>query len=108
MEQVLSMDPELESNAMRRLRLAAVAFVYAAKVALLSCCIKVILKLSLSVPQYTWITSYAPVVACCFWDTLVFSVAMERVNLVAAVLASYCTWKIIATRTWLLSHMLLN
>jgi hypothetical protein len=32
-------------------------------------------------------TSYAPIVACCFWDTLIFSVAMEQVNLVAAVRA---------------------
>ena len=88
-EQVLSIDPELESTAMRRLRLAAVAVIYGAKVTLLSGCVKVILKLSLSVPRYTWITSYAPIFACCFWDTLIFSVAMERVNLVAAVRTRY-------------------
>lgn len=74
---------------MRRLRLAAVAVIYAGKVTLLSGCIKVILKLSLSVPRYSWITSYAPIFACCFWDTLIFSVAMERVNLVAAVGGRY-------------------
>eukprot|EP01043_Picozoa_sp_COSAG02_P007866 COSAG02_NODE_243_length_27457_cov_16.852328_5_plen_106_part_00 len=84
-EQVLSIDPEVESMAMRRLRLAAVAVIYAGKVTLLSGVVKVILKLSLSVPRYSWVTSYAPIFACCFWDTLIFSVAMERVNLVAAV-----------------------
>jgi hypothetical protein len=39
---------------MRRLRLAAVTVIYAGKVTFVSGIVKVILKLSLSVPHYTW------------------------------------------------------
>ena len=85
---VLSVDPEVESNAKRRLRIFAVTVIYAGKIFFLSGITKVILKLSLSVPQYTWATSYAPIFACCFWDTLIFSVAMEQVNLVASGIAT--------------------
>ena len=51
---MLSVDPELESSAMRRLRLAAVTVIYAGKITFVSGIVKVILKLSLSVPHYTW------------------------------------------------------
>ena len=81
---VLSVDPEVESNAKRRLRIFAVTVIYAGKIFFVSGITKVILKLSLSVPQYTWTTSYAPILACCFWDTLIFSVAMEHVAVVAS------------------------
>ena len=85
---VLAVDPEVESTALRRLRIALLAVIYAMKIGFVSLIVKMILKGAMSAPHYAWATSYAAVVASCFWDTLIFSVAMQQVTLVAAGIAT--------------------
>jgi hypothetical protein len=78
---VLGVDPEAKSNFQLKLEATVLGLIWALKVLLLG----LLIKLTLWAPfmpmvWYTWIGSYAPVVASMFWDALIGSVIMDQVE----------------------------
>lgn len=86
---VLAVDPTAESStALRRLRIACMALIYTVKIIATGFLLKQSWAAALPLVVHTWLNSYAPLVASCFWDVLICAVIMEHVILLASGVAT--------------------